>query len=112
MKPLSEEVKWRRWKMIGHILRQDQNNDCNIAITWAPEGKGRRGRRKATWRRTVEKEREEAGWKSWNEVRIVAADREKWKRSVKALCAMRREADIYTGVKTGKVEQSFMSKET
>ena len=38
MKPLSE-VKWRRWKMIGHILRQDQNNDCNIGMTWAPEKK-------------------------------------------------------------------------
>ncbi|KAJ8333487.1 hypothetical protein SKAU_G00414950 [Synaphobranchus kaupii] len=45
MKPLSEEVKRRRWKMIGHILRQDQNNDSNIAMTWAPEGK--RKKRKA-----------------------------------------------------------------
>ena len=61
MNPLSEEVKWRRWKMIGHILRQDQNNDCNTAMTWAPEGRRRRGRPKTTWRRTVEKERDEAG---------------------------------------------------
>ena len=39
VRPLSEEIKRRRWKMIGHILRQDQDNDCNIAMTWAPEGK-------------------------------------------------------------------------
>ena len=77
MKPLSEEVKWRRWKMIGHILRQDQNNDCNITMTWAPEGKRRRGRPKTTWRRKVELEKEKAGWKSWNEVRIIAADRKR-----------------------------------
>ena len=93
MKPLSEEVKLRRWKMIGHILRQDHNNDCNIALTWAPEGKRRKGRPKTTWRRTVEKERQEGGWKSWSEVRTAAADREKWKRSVKALCATRHEVD-------------------
>ena len=79
--------------MIGHILREDQNNNCNVAMTPAPEGTRRRGRPKTTWMRTVEKEREEAGWKSWTEVRIVAADRGSswWKRSVKALCATRRE---------------------
>ena len=29
----------------------------NVAMTWAPEGKRKRGRPKTTWRRTVEKER-------------------------------------------------------
>ena len=38
MKPLSEEVKHRRCKSIGHIRRQDQNDDRKIAIR--PEGKG------------------------------------------------------------------------
>ena len=38
MKPLSEEVKYRRWNMIGHILSQDRNNASNIATSWAPEG--------------------------------------------------------------------------
>ena len=33
MKPLSKKVKRRRWKMIGHILRKDQKDDCNIAMT-------------------------------------------------------------------------------
>ena len=93
MRPLSEEVKRRRWKLIGHILRQDQNNDCNTAMTWAPEGKRRRGRPKTTWRRTVEKEREEAGWRSWAEARTTAADREKWKCSVEAICATWHEVD-------------------
>ena len=67
-KPTIKEVKQRIWKMIGHILmRQDENNDCNIAMTWTPEGKRRRGRPKTTWRRTVEKERAEAGWRSWQD---------------------------------------------
>ena len=33
-------------KMVGHILRQDQNNNYNIAMTWTPEGKRTRGRPK------------------------------------------------------------------
>ena len=47
MKPLSEKVKSCRCKMIG----QDQNN-CSIALSWAPEGERRRGRPKTTWRNT------------------------------------------------------------
>ena len=47
--------------MIGHILIQDQNNGCNTAMTWAPEGNKRRGRPKTNCRRTLEKERKNAG---------------------------------------------------
>ena len=86
-------MKYRRWNMIGHILRQDRNNDSNIAMSWAPDGKRRRGRPKTTRLRTVENERKEAGWRSWEETRMIAADREQWKTSVKALCARRHEED-------------------
>ena len=41
-----------------------------------------RGRPKSTWRRTVEKKRTEAGWPSWEEVKTVAATRDKWRDSV------------------------------
>ena len=64
MKPLSKQVKRRRWNMIGHILRKDQKDDCNIAMTFVPEEKREKGRPKTTWRRTVEKERKDAGWRS------------------------------------------------
>ena len=73
--------------MIGYVLRQDRGNDCNIAVTWAPEGKRKRGRPKTTWRRTVERERGEAGWRTWEKVRSEAADREKWRSCVEAPCA-------------------------
>ena len=43
--------------MIGHMLIQDHNSDCNTARTWALEGNRRGGRPKTTWRRTVEKEK-------------------------------------------------------
>ena len=41
---LSEEERVRRWRFIGHILRQQPYNDCVTALTWTPEGKRKRGR--------------------------------------------------------------------
>ena len=35
----------------------------------------------------------EAGWRSWEEVKTVAANRDKWRDSVKALCATRHKED-------------------
>ena len=61
MEPLSRDVKRRRWKLIGNILRKDKNSDDVIALTWAPEGKRKRGRPKTTWRRIIEKEKEAEG---------------------------------------------------
>ena len=36
---ISEDVRRRRWKFIGHIMRKEPNNDCRTALTWAPEGR-------------------------------------------------------------------------
>ena len=75
MERLSEEVSRRRWRFIGHILRQQPDNDHVTALTWTPEGNRKRGRPKTTWWCTVEKERSKAGWQSWREVRTAAQDR-------------------------------------
>ena len=94
MKPLSKEVMKRRWRMIGHILRKDEDSDEMIALTWAPEGKRRKGRPNwATWRRTVEKERKELGWNTWEEARAVAVNRDRWRSLTEALCTTRCEED-------------------
>ena len=34
MESLSRDVKKRRWKLIGHILRKDKNSDDVTALTW------------------------------------------------------------------------------
>lgn len=57
--------------------------------TWAPEGRRGADQRQ---RRTIEKERNRAGWRSWNDVRVVAPDRSEWKESVEARCANWHEA--------------------
>lgn len=32
-------VKRRRWKIIGHVLRQDRESNCSVTLTRAPVGK-------------------------------------------------------------------------
>ena len=43
--------------------------------------------------RTVEKERREAEWSSWDEAQVTTADRNEWRNSVEALCATKRAED-------------------
>ena len=43
MEPLSRDVKRRRWKLIGHILRKDKNSGDVTALTWAAKGKRKEG---------------------------------------------------------------------
>ena len=46
IKTISDEVKERRWKWIGHVLRKDDNCHCFTALTCAPEGRRKVGRPK------------------------------------------------------------------
>ena len=69
---ISSEIRWRRWNWLGHVLKREDENDCFTALGWTPEGRRARGRPKTTWRRTVEKERDKAGWKSWNVAKAAA----------------------------------------
>ena len=93
MKTISDEVKERRWKWIGHVLRKDDNCHCFTALTCAPEGRRKVGRPKTTWRRTVEKERNALGWKSWGVAKPIARDRVHWRRNLTALWATGPEED-------------------
>ena len=61
---ISCKVRRKRWNWLGHMLRRKGENDSFTVLRWTPEGRRARGRPKTTWRRTVEKERNKAGWKS------------------------------------------------
>ena len=89
----TSSVQQKIKKLIGHILIKDKNSDDVRALTWAPEGKRKRGTPKTIWRRMIEQEREEGGWKSWEEVRKDAVNREKWRHITEALCTTRCEVD-------------------
>ena len=90
---VSEAIKQRKWKWIGHVLRMDDSRICTTALTWQPEGKRRVGWPKTTWRRTTEQERSELGWNSWASARAVARDRGRWRQCIGALCASGHEED-------------------
>ena len=93
IKPVSQEIQRKRWKFIGHMLRKDPGNDFNVALSWAPEGKRKRGRPKTTWRRMIELERKALGYNTWAETRTAATNKDQWRRSVEALCATRHQED-------------------
>ena len=79
MEEITQQIKRRRWKLIGHVLRKSATDNTRIALTWTPEGRRKRGRPKETWRRTVEKERGELGFKGWTEASSCAKNRETWR---------------------------------
>ena len=87
-----EEVRHRRWKWLGHVLRMNKNRHPHAALRWAPPGKRKRGRPLGMWRRTNEEEMKAAG-KTWNEVSWLAQDRDGWRKFVGALCSSRSEED-------------------
>ena len=79
---ISELVRKRRWKWIGHMLRMDNSYLSRVALTLALEGKRERGRPKETWRRTAEKERMAMGFNSWAEAGLVATNRVSWRSMI------------------------------
>ena len=81
---ISTQIKTRRWRCIGHVLRMKPDLLPRTALTWAPEGKRKRGLPRETWRRTVERERCEMGFKTWAEAAKVAIDRKRWKGTIKS----------------------------
>ena len=86
IEPISTQVKRRRWRWIGHVLRQQTTALTRIALRWTPDGQRKRGRPKETWRGTVEREMKEKGW-TWGRLERVSADRHRWRALVEALCA-------------------------
>ena len=75
MEEITQQIKRRRWKLIRHMLRKSVNENTRITLTWTPEGRRKKGRPKETWRRTVERERGDFGFKGcWSEAGSCAKD--------------------------------------
>jgi hypothetical protein len=68
---LSNELRQRRWKWIGHVLRMKNEGHALTALGWRPEENHERGRPKTTWRKTTDKERNRARWTMWGEAAIA-----------------------------------------
>ena len=86
------EIKKRRFRWLGHILRMPMEKIPKVALRWTPTGKRKRGRPKNTWRRTVVAELDEINL-TWGQAELVARDRDRWRKVVDALCLSRDEED-------------------
>jgi hypothetical protein len=80
---LNLEIRKRKFKWIGHTLRKEDGEIPKAVLLWNPQGNRKRGRPRNRWRRSVIKE---AG-RSWNELRFLAADIQKWKGLIDNLCS-------------------------
>jgi hypothetical protein len=82
-KDINLEIRKRKFRWIGHTLREEDGEVPKAALLWNPQGSRKRGRPKTSWGRSVNKE---VG-RSWNELRFLEADRQKWKELRDILCS-------------------------
>nr|XP_006821712.1 PREDICTED: uncharacterized protein LOC102806297 [Saccoglossus kowalevskii] len=80
------EIKSRRLRWLGHVLRMPQDSIPETALCWTPQGQRNRGRPKTTWRRTITTELVQANL-TWSSAEMVAKDRQEWKNLIAALCS-------------------------
>lgn len=86
------EIRRRRLRWLGHVLRMEQKRIPRVALRWTPPGKRKRGRPKTTWRKTIMTELEEMKL-TWGGAQLAAQDRVGWRRRVAALCPTWDEED-------------------
>ena len=77
---MSLEIKNRRLRWLGYAQRIPSHRIPKVASTGTQIGKGKRGRPKNTWRRTVIKE-------------LPSLDKLEWRSLIAALCPSRDEED-------------------
>jgi hypothetical protein len=81
---IAVEIGRRKWGWIGHTLRKHETDIARQALFWNVRGKRSIGRRKITWRTTVEKEAEQQN-KKLAEVAVIARNKILFNRFVNAL---------------------------
>ena len=86
------EIRKRRWRWLGHVLRMDASRHTKTAIKWTPAGKRKKGRPKGTWRRTIDQEMKCIN-QTWNGLGRLAQDRCDWREAVEALFTDECEED-------------------
>ena len=42
MMPVSDMIKERHWRWLGHVLRLEDINNAKVSLTWSPEGRRKR----------------------------------------------------------------------
>ncbi|VDP73964.1 unnamed protein product [Schistosoma mattheei] len=101
--PVEEEISKRRWKWIGHTLRNPSNCVAWQALTWNPEEKRKRGRPKETLRRELEADMKKMN-RNWKQLGRIAQDRVEWRmlgmqlRNIESYLLDNQRSDQSSGV--------------
>ena len=69
---------------LDHEEGNSTKENRDTALGWSPEGRRARERAKATWRTTVERKKNKAGWKTRNVAKAEARNRECLSENVSA----------------------------
>jgi hypothetical protein len=85
-KPVVLQIKKRKWRWIGHILRKNDGRIEEQALDWNLQGVKRRERPKQTWKRTVVETAAKC-CKTWSEVKRLVKNRVRWRCFTDALCS-------------------------
>jgi hypothetical protein len=80
------QIKKRKWRWIGHILRKNDGQTEKQALDWNLQGVKRRERPKQTWKRTVVETAAKC-CKTWSEVKRLVKNRVRWRCFTDALCS-------------------------
>ena len=51
--PIAKMIRKRRVQWFGHIMRMDESRITRKLLNWNPNGKTKRGRRRANWLKNV-----------------------------------------------------------
>jgi len=58
---INVEIRKRKFRWVGHILRKEDEEIPKAALLWNPQRNRKRGRPRNSWRRSVIKEAVQAG---------------------------------------------------
>ena len=84
---ISTQVKRRRWRWIGHVLRQQTTALTRIALRWTPDGQRKRGPPQENLEENSREGDEGKGLDMGAVWSVVSADRHRWRALVEALWA-------------------------
>ena len=90
---ITSTIRRRKWNWIDHTLRKDSaTNITRQALDYNPQGKRKRGRPKKNRRRSTLKDLETVGM-TWQEAKVMAQKRVRWRAMVDALCSQGGDED-------------------
>jgi hypothetical protein len=74
---VKQEMRYRRWRWLGHTLRRPRESIIRQAWSWNPQGKRKKDRPRNTWRHEMESEIKRAR-KTWKDLEKTALERRAW----------------------------------